>query len=263
MTESTSLLSVAGLSKSYGGLSAVDDVSFEIAKGEVVGLVGPNGAGKSTIVDLICGAQRPDRGSVAIDGMQLKGAAATRARKGGLSRTFQHPHLALDLSIRENLAIGVAALRLGSVTSMLKAFCLGVIGLDVIGAHEYALIEETADALGLEKLERPVGDLTLGEMRLVEVARSVLQSPKVLLLDEPFAGSDAHGVERVLEALVRVSDTQNCSILLIDHNVDLVARVCTRLILLNMGKVAYDAPTKDCLNSEVMHEVYFTGAGSE
>ena len=254
----TVLLEGAGLGKSYGGVHAVDDVSLRLSEGEVLGLIGPNGAGKTTLVDLLDGAQPADRGSLSIRGRKLGGPPSRRAR-AGLARTFQHPHLALDLTVRENVLLGAAAPRLAGVGGLLGGLVAGAFRPG--GARFDGVLHRVADALELGDLERRCGDLTLGEQRLVEVARALAQEPSVLLLDEPFAGADSGGIAAI-SAAVRAVRAEGHGIILVDHNVDIVASLVDRIMLLRSGSVVFDGDPAECLASSEMQDVYF-GTGGE
>lgn len=253
------LLSCRGLQKSYGGVRAVTDVSFEVRVGEIVGLVGPNGAGKTTVVDLIVGTQPADRGEVRLRGRRLSGPPSRRSRHG-LARTFQHPQLAHELTVRENLVVGAAAERMSTTPRMLVAMASGLLS-GGIGAAQEARLREAAETVGVTGLDRLCADLPLGEQRLVEVARALLRRPAVLLLDEPFAGSDSRGAEGVM-AVVRQLAAQGRGVLVVDHNVDIMARLVDRVVLMDRGRVLFDGDPAECMASPQMREVYF-GAGEE
>ena len=203
MSESTPLLAGQGISKRYGGVIAVDGVDIEVSAGEILGLVGPNGAGKTTLVDVISGVQQMDAGTLTLLGRPLTGSSSRRAR-AGLARTFQHPQLALSLTIAENLEVGRTARRFPGFFKMLGRSVTGV--LDIEPAADLEAVERIADELGITGLDRRADRLTLGEQRLVEVGRALCQDPDVLLLDEPFAGSDADslaGIADVIRAAAR------------------------------------------------------------
>ena len=247
------ILEGTGLTKRYGGVVAVDDVTIELRAGEVLGLVGPNGAGKTTLVDLITGAQTATSGRLTLNGAPLAGPASRRARLG-LARTFQHPLLALDLSVRDNLLVGLTARRHRSIAQMAGAVLAGILRSELADDHDRVAV--LAAEMRLGDISRLTRDLTLGEQRLLEVGRALAQDPQVMLLDEPFAGSDAEGVEGIIEAL-RTVQGRGHGVILVDHNVDLVASVVDRIMLLDQGRVRFDGDPADCLASPEMQTVYF------
>jgi branched-chain amino acid transport system ATP-binding protein len=251
-----SLLRGRGLTKRYGGVTALDDVSFHLDAGEILGLVGPNGAGKTTLVDLISGAQAATAGELVLRGARLSGPASRRAR-AGLGRTFQYPQLALELTVRDNLLLGRAARRHTTAWRMAAGAVLGALRPYPAGDRE--AVEALAGELGIEGLDRLAGDLTLGEQRLVEVGRALGQDPVVMLLDEPFAGSDAQGVLGIAE-VIRTVQRRGHAVILVDHNVDLVAGLVDRIMLLDRGRAVFDGDPRECLASPQMQTVYFGSA---
>jgi branched-chain amino acid transport system ATP-binding protein len=252
------LLVGTGLTKRYGGVVALDDVSLHLRAGEILGLVGPNGAGKTTLVDLISGAQVATAGTLTLRGNRLSGPASKRAR-AGLARTFQYPQLALELSVRDNLLLGRAARRMPNPWRMTVAAAVGIVR--PLLADDSSAVEAIAAELGLSELDREAGDLTLGEQRLVEVGRALGSDPVVMLLDEPFAGSDAAGVTGIID-VIRTVQRRGHAVILVDHNVDLVAGLVDRIMLLDRGKAVFDGDPRECLASPQMQQVYF-GVASE
>lgn len=253
----SALLSVHGLTKHYGGVTAVDEVSFDLPAGRVLGLVGPNGAGKTTLVDCIVGTQSPTAGTVRVDGRVLPAGPAARAR-AGLARTFQHPQLALELTPVENIVPGVVGRSIGSYGASVRAFLRGLAGpprqvLDTAAA--------VAAEYGVTTDRVPTASLGLGSQRLVEIARAMAARPRVLLLDEPFAGSDTAGIATVSRAVRRVREAGH-SVVLVDHNVDLIAELADSVVLLADGAVAFTGSPQDCMRSDRMRAVYF-GATKE
>jgi branched-chain amino acid transport system ATP-binding protein len=247
------LLTGTGLSKHYGGIAAVRSVDFHVDAGEVLGLVGPNGAGKTTLVDLITGAQTSDQGTLSLNGQPLRGGAAARAASG-LARTFQHPQLAHDLTVRENLLLGRIAADHRRAWSLITGAVRGVLApYNVEDRRDSDLI---AHDLGLVDLERRAGDLTLGEQRLVETGRALGANPLVMLLDEPFAGADSSGIAGI-SAVIRLLKQRGHGVVLVDHNVDLVAALADRIMLLDRGAVIFDGLPAECLASTEMQKVYF------
>jgi branched-chain amino acid transport system ATP-binding protein len=250
----TPVLECVNVTRHFGGVRAVEDVTIQVRAGEIVGLVGPNGAGKTTLVDLICGVQLPDRGSIRAHGQTLRGSSASFAQVGRLARTFQHSQVARELTVRENILVGLMASRLSGAGSIVGTLLRGLVRPRLAEADRQ--IRDVADALNIHHIERRCSELTMGEMRLVEVARALMQAPRVLLLDEPFAGSDAHGVAGVSSALREIL-RRGCAVILVDHNVDIVASLVERIVLMNQGQVVFDGPTRECLASGQMREVYF------
>jgi branched-chain amino acid transport system ATP-binding protein len=246
-----------GLSKRYGAVQAVRNVSFELRAGEVLGLVGPNGAGKTTLVDLVGGEQRPDSGVALLRGRRLAGPPSRRARRNGLARTFQHPQVALDLTVRENILVGATAARMGSVPDLVGALFSGFARPGT--EHLDAEVARIAGEVGLPDVHRRCSQLTLGQLRLVEVARALALRPAVVLLDEPFAGGDAGGVAGVSAAIRHIA-ASGCGVILVDHNVDIVARLVDRIVLLNFGVAVFDGSPAECLASVEMQDVYFGAA---
>jgi branched-chain amino acid transport system ATP-binding protein len=248
------LLQAKGVSKRYGGVRAVRDVSMLLAEGEILGLVGPNGAGKTTLVDLICGVQAADAGEIYVRGRRLSGPPSRRAHIGRLARTFQHPLLAHELTVRENILVGLTAHRLSGITGVVRSMFTGLFDSRISEAGQR--VEEICENLRIRGLERECSELTLGEMRLVEVARALMQDPAALLLDEPFACSDAGGVHGLSQAISHIL-SMGTGVILVDHNVDIVASLVGRIVLMAEGSVVFDGPTRECLESGQMRAVYF------
>lgn len=250
MTEAT--LRVSGVTKFYGGVQALAGVDLELHAREVVGLIGQNGAGKTTLVDVICGATEPTDGRVDLGGRAVKGGASSRARHG-FARTFQYPQVAAGLSVRDNLLLGYWGVRCGGPARIVDSVWRGIVfGRTSTGLAEVA---DVAARCGLHELDQPAGDLLLSEQRLLEVARALLSDPTVLLLDEPFAGADGASVNVILGA-IRTARDAGCAVLLVDHNVDLVARASDRVALMHQGKIAVHGTPDECLASDVVRQVY-------
>ncbi|MEU1522413.1 ATP-binding cassette domain-containing protein [Nocardia rhamnosiphila] len=246
------LLSVRGLTKHYGGVTAVDQVGFDLPAGSVLGLVGPNGAGKTTLVDCIVGTQSADAGTVHVDGRALPAGPAARAR-AGLARTFQHPQLALESTPVENIVPGIVGRSIGSYGASVRAFLRGLAGTPRSVLDTAAAV---AAEYGVPTGRVPTGSLGLGSQRLVEIARAMAARPRVLLLDEPFAGSDTDGIAAISHAVRQVRDAGH-SVILVDHNVDLIAELADSVVLLADGAVAFTGSPHDCMRSAEMRSVYF------
>ena len=213
------LIDVAHLSVRYGGVVAVDDVSFSVPKGQIVGLIGPNGAGKTTLIDALSGFARY-QGHVALNGESLDGLAPHCRSAAGLGRTFQGIDLYEDLSVEENVVVGQHLARSRGPEDLSHV-------LESLGLSEFA--------------ERNVGELSQGQRQLVSIARVSAGEPSVLMLDEPAAGLDSTESAWLADRLRAVRDS-GVTILLVDHDMSLVLGLCDQLYVLNFGQFIVSGP---------------------
>jgi branched-chain amino acid transport system permease protein len=233
------VLVLDGVSRSFGGLDANQNVSFTIRPCEIVALIGPNGAGKTTLFNIITGVIPPSGGSVRAFGAPITGLPPQRIATLGLARTFQHVKLLGRMSVRDNVALGAHLQgRAGVARSMLR--------LD--RTEEAALLAEArwqAERVGLaDVLDRPAADLPLGRQRLVEVARALCVAPRLLLLDEPAAGL-RHLEKRELARLLRQLRDEGISVLLVEHDMDFVMQLADRVVVMDFGrKIAEGSPER-------------------
>lgn len=214
------ILTADGIGVSYGGITALDDVTFDVREGEIIGLIGPNGAGKTTFIDAISGFANAS-GAVTLDGKSLDGQRAFRRSRAGLGRTFQGIELYDDLSVRENVEVGTtAAHHHGS-------------GLQPLDDDQ---MNRLFEVLHLAKvIDRPVRELSQGQRQLVSVARALAGRPRVVLLDEPAAGLDSGESQWLGERLRAIRDA-GTTIVMVDHDMDLVLNVCDRIVVLDLGR---------------------------
>jgi branched-chain amino acid transport system ATP-binding protein len=223
----TVLLTAENLSRRFGGLLAVSNLSFEVREGEVLGLIGPNGAGKSTTFNVISGFYRPTSGRLTFRGEDVTGLSASAISRRGLVRTFQHGSLMRDMTVRDNILIG--ALR------------------SVRNRHDrQARVRETAGLLGLgELLDTTAGSLPHGLQRMLSIAIALAARPKLLCLDEPLTGLNSTEIAAALATMQRIRDDFATTIMLVDHNMRAVMRICDRIVVLNHGqKLAEGTPAE-------------------
>jgi ABC-type branched-subunit amino acid transport system ATPase component/ABC-type branched-subunit amino acid transport system permease subunit len=241
------LLKIEKARKQFGGVIAVNDVSFEVAAQEIVALIGPNGAGKSTTFNLITGVLSATSGSISVLGKPIHHAPPQEIVKLGISRTFQHVKLVPDMTVLENVAIG-AHLR-GQASALSSMFRLD-------RTDEARLLAEAARQIkrvGLaDQMDQPAGSLSLGQQRIVEIARALCVDPRLLLLDEPAAGL-RHMEKQQLAALLRQLREGGMSVLLVEHDMGFVMNLADRVVVLDFGtKIAEGAPEAIKTNPEVI-----------
>lgn len=233
----TPLLSVQGAVKRFGGLAAVDDVSFELRAGEILGLIGPNGAGKSTMFNLLTGTLPMTAGKVQFMGRDITGMPQREIARMGLARTFQHVKLRPHMSLLDNVALGAHA---RTRPSMLRA------GLRLDREEERRILHEAQhqlERIGLgDRAHEMAGSLPLGTQRILEIARALAADPVLLVLDEPAAGLRRQE-KLALGDLLRTLRDQGVTILIVEHDMDFVMRLVDRLVVMNFGsKLVEGAP---------------------
>ena len=248
-----SVLSVTRLGISFGGLNAVDDFSMEIKKGQLYGLIGPNGAGKTTVFNLLTGVYKPNQGIVKLDGVDITGKKTIDINKAGIARTFQNIRLFKKMSVLDNVKVALhnhyhystieAILRLPRYFKVEKEMNEKAMELlSVFGLEEYA--------------DQFAANLPYGQQRKLEIARALATEPKLLLLDEPAAGMNPNETIELMETIRFVRDKFDITILVIEHDMKLVAGICEELTVLNFGKVLAQGKTSDVLNDPQVITAY-------
>jgi len=255
----SSFLKVRQLTKSFNGVPAIGDLSFDIDQGSVVGLVGPNGSGKSTTVDCLTRFQQADLGSWSLEDRELSKLDRYQIARAGLTRTFQAVQAYERLSVIENLLIACQEFEpVSSVNSIFQTAVLRRAERDIEDrAHQLLEI------VGLTKLaDVPAGFLSYGQRKLLAIAGSMISMPKITFLDEPAAGVNPTMVLRITELLKKFNG-QGVTLVVIDHNMDFIMQVCDRIIVLDLGRVIADGPPGVIQTDPRVLEVYLGESGMD
>jgi len=228
------MLEVEGLTRRFGGLTAVNNVTLSVAHGEIRGLIGPNGAGKTTLFNLLTGVLRPTAGLIRFEGTDITGESIHRLARRGIVRTYQLSQLFAGFTVHRNV---LSALHVHARSG----FWAGLLELPAVHRHNTALAERALEIVrfvGLGGHEEDIaGSLAHGHKRLLQVAVGLAPTPRLLLLDEPVAGLLHEDVDRMMELLQRLRDTQGITVVLVEHNMQAVMRVCDRITVLQFGAV--------------------------
>jgi branched-chain amino acid transport system ATP-binding protein len=235
------MLEVKSLTKKFGGLTAVNDVSFEIERGSMVGLIGPNGAGKTTLFNIISGFEKPSSGSIKFDGVDITGWRAFQVVGAGLARTFQLVRPFRYMTLLDNVTVGCLSPRGRAVSQD-------------IGVDAYA--STILSSVGLaDKARIPPIVLPHGDLRRLEIAKALATNPQLLLLDEPFSGLDREESDN-LARLVRNLNEEGATIFVTGHVMRELLTLVPRVLAMHMGRLIADGPPKEVANNKIVLEAY-------
>ena len=239
------MLEIKNISKYFGGLAAVSDVSFTVNRGEIVGLIGPNGAGKTTLLNLICGIYKPDAGHVIFEGQDLTARPPNRVCRAGISRTYQIPRPFEAMTALGGVAVGVINGKKRANMTLSDAALEASYYLEFVGLFS--------------KRDTLASDLNLYELRMLELARALATTPRFLLLDESMAGLNPAEASRALDMIWSAQDQFGITILWIEHVMKIITQAAQRIVVLDYGrKIAEGAPAA-IMNDERVIKAYLGG----
>ena len=250
------VLRVTGLTKRYGGVLALDDVSLGVHAGELLGLIGPNGSGKSTLFDCITGLVAPDGGEVELRGERVTGRPLHALAARGLVRSFQKTAVFSSLSLVDNLVVAGQARAFGATR---RAFSLGAVARQR-SATLTARARELLTALDLIGLAHaPASAVSFGQQKLVQFASCLMSEPGIVLLDEPLAGVNPVLIERIVARIRRDRDESGRAFVIIEHNTDALLGLCERMVVLARGRVLAEGPPATVARDARVVEAYLGG----
>lgn len=249
-------LEIRDISKSYGGFQALNGVRLKIDAGSLFGIIGPNGAGKSTLFSIVSGFVQPDRGQILLDGRSVDGLSPSERARAGMVRTFQVPREFRHLTVRENL---MAAAPGQTGENLLGLFFRP----GQVRKEETAIadrVKETIDFLKLNRVaDQPSGKLSGGQKKLLELGRALMVQPRVILLDEPFAGVNPVLIGEIMERIAELN-TRGIGFIVIEHDLEALTRLVPKLAVMDRGRVIAEGDPKSVLDDPLVREAYLGGA---
>ena len=254
---SNAILEVRNLSKSYGGVKAVNNVSFSVKKGEIVGLIGPNGAGKTTSFNAIAGAEKPTSGEVFLNGENVTGRSTEQLYHRGLLRTFQLSQEYPKMTTLENLMVACK-------NQIGENILMNWLNSKSVILRENEVIKkatETLDFLGLSHVsDELAGNLSGGQKKLLELGRTMMADAKLILLDEPGAGVNPTLMQKIGDMIIELNQKRGYTFCLIEHDMQLIERLCHRIIVLAEGRILQEGSMDEIRNNAKVVDAYFGSA---
>ncbi|MGA2931338.1 MAG: ABC transporter ATP-binding protein [Acidimicrobiales bacterium] len=256
MADVEPLLRLQAVCKSFGGIQAVHSISFNVAAGESVGLVGPNGAGKTTLFNCVCGQLRPESGDIVFDGTFLEGLPTYKRARLGIGRTYQRVEVFTDMSVRDHLMVAERSRR-GE-----GRLWRDLLNLSKPTKDEMERVNATLELVGITQLaDTSVNALGLGNCRLVELARALAAEPKILLADEPSSGLDLHETAEVAAVLRTVQRERGTAVLLVEHDLAMVAEVVDRTVVMDLGSMLAEGTFDEVMANASVRDAYLGQTG--
>ena len=251
--DKTPILECHHLGIDFGGLKAVEDFNLTIGRTEIAGLIGPNGAGKTTVFNLLTKVYQPTRGIIMLDGMDTAGKTTEQINRMGIARTFQNIRLFNNLSVEDNVKIGLHNQEPYSVFT-------GILRLPKYWRQEKASHERAMELLSIFEMQdlasHQAGSLPYGAQRRLEIVRALATNPSLLLLDEPAAGMNPSETAELMEHIVKIRDTFQIAVMLIEHDMRLVMGICEGICVLNFGRVIAKGTSEEIQANPVVIEAY-------
>ena len=251
--DKTPILECRHLGIDFGGLRAVDDFNLIIGRTEIAGLIGPNGAGKTTVFNLLTKVYQPTRGTILLDGFDTAGKSTEQINQMGIARTFQNIRLFNNLTVEENVKVGLHNQEPYSALT-------GVLRLPKYWRQEKASHERALELLSIINMQdlanTPAGSLPYGAQRRLEIVRALATNPSLLLLDEPAAGMNPSETAELMENIVKIRDTFQIAIMLIEHDMRLVMGICEGICVLNFGRVIAKGTAEEIQANPTVIEAY-------
>ena len=249
----TPILECRHLGIDFGGLTAVDDFNLILGRTEIAGLIGPNGAGKTTVFNLLTKVYQPTRGTILLDGRDTHNMNTVQINKAGIARTFQNIRLFNNLSVEDNV-------KLGMHNSIRYGMFSGILRLPAYWSQEKTAHNRALELLSLFDMQdlagAKAGSLPYGAQRRLEIVRALATNPSLLLLDEPAAGMNPSETTELMENIVKIRDTFDIAVLLIEHDMSLVMGICEGICVLNFGKVIAKGTPAEIQSNPTVIEAY-------
>ena len=251
--DKTPILECSHLGIDFGGLRAVNDFNLTVGRTEIAGLIGPNGAGKTTVFNLLTKVYQPTRGTILLDGMDTSGKTTAQINRMGIARTFQNIRLFDKLSVEDNVKIGLHNQEKYTLAS-------AILRLPSFWKHEKIAHERALELLSIFDMQgladHKAGSLPYGAQRRLEIVRALATNPSLLLLDEPAAGMNPSETAELMENIVKIRDTFQIAIMLIEHDMNLVMGICEGICVLNFGQVIAKGTAEEIQQNPTVIEAY-------
>ena len=251
--DKTPILECSHLGIDFGGLTAVNEFNITVGRTEIAGLIGPNGAGKTTVFNLLTKVYQPTRGTILLDGLDTHGKTPAQINRMGIARTFQNIRLFSNLSVEDNVKIGLHNQEKYSMFS-------GILRLPKYWRQEKAAHERALELLSIFNMEdlagHQAGSLPYGAQRRLEIVRALATNPSLLLLDEPAAGMNPSETAELMENIVKIRDTFQIAVMLIEHDMNLVMGICEGICVLNFGQIIAKGTAEQIQSNPTVIEAY-------